>query len=288
MGVKNRLECLLEEAHLNLKLSSYRLMRCVTPVLVVLCLAACGSSAPTTATAPAAARPPSGTDAPMTRRVLYLTQSAGYRHDVLPLSIQIVQDLGRQSGFDVTATEDSSSVSREGLSRYDAVVFFTSGELPMRDDQKSALLDFIRSGKGFVGIHSATDTFYQWPEYGDLIGAYFDGHPWHQDVGLRVEDSQHPSTTSLPTSFRLNDEIYQFRNWSRNDAHVLLSLDISSVDLSAAGVKRSDRDFALAWTRIYGQGRVFYTALGHEPGVWQDTRFQQHLSGGIRWAMGEP
>jgi type 1 glutamine amidotransferase len=221
-----------------------------------------------------------------TGRIVYLTKSAGYRHDVLPLSVQIVQDIGRQSGFDVTATEDASVLTRDGLTRYDAVVFFTSGELPMREDQKSALLEFVRSGKGFAGIHSATDTFYQWPDYGALVGAYFDGHPWHQDVAIRVEDGHHPSTTSLPAGFRLNDEIYQFRNWSRADVHVLLSLDTSSVDRTAAGVDRSDGDFALAWTRAYGQGRVFYTALGHEPGVWQDGRFQQHLAGGIRWAMG--
>jgi type 1 glutamine amidotransferase len=205
---------------------------------------------------------------------------------VLPLSVLIMQYLGRQSSFDVTATEDSSFITRDGLTRYDAVAFFTSGELPMREDQKSALLEFVRSGKGFVGIHSATDTFYQWPEYGALIGAYFDGHPWHQEVVLRVEDSRHPATASFPPSFRLNDEIYQFRNWSRDDVHVLLSLDPAAVDLNATGVNRLDHDFALAWTRTYGKGRVFYTALGHEPAVWQDPRFEQHLAGGIRWALG--
>jgi len=153
-------------------------------------------------------------------------------------------------------------------------------------DQKAALLDFVRSGKGFVGIHSATDTFYEWPDYGALVGAYFDGHPWHQTVAIRVEDNGHPATSALPATFQLADEIYQFRNWSRTDVHVLLSLDPRSVDTGAEGVHRSDRDFALSWTRSYGQGRVFYTALGHEPGVWQDARFQQHLAGGIRWAMG--
>jgi type 1 glutamine amidotransferase len=251
------------------------------PISIAISVAACGSSAVSTPTK-------AGSGAPVTRRILYLTQSAGYRHDVLPLSVQILQDLGRQSGaFDVTATEDSAVITRDGLTRYDAVVFFTSGELPMREDQKAALLEFVRSGKGFAGIHSATDTFYQWPEYGALIGAYFDGHPWHQDVTIRVEDPGHAATASLPSSFRLNDEIYQFRNWSRGDVHVLLSLDPASVDLNAAGVNRLDRDFALAWTRTYGQGRVFYTALGHEAGVWQDARFQRHLTGGIRWAMGQ-
>jgi type 1 glutamine amidotransferase len=207
---------------------------------------------------------------------------------VLPLSAQILQNLGRQTGaFEVTPTEDSSLVTRDGLARYDAVVFFTSGELPMSDGQKAALLDFVRSGRGFVGIHSATDTLYDWPDYGALVGAYFDGHPWHQTVTLRVEDRTHPASSALPPTFSLNEEIYQFRNWSRANVHVLVSLDAASVDVSAPGVNRADRDFALAWARSEGRGRMFYTALGHEPGVWQDARFQQHLLGGIRWAMGD-
>ena len=231
---------------------------------------------------------PSGSSAPAPlAHLLYVTQSAGFRHDVLPLSVTILQDLGRRSGvFDVTAMDDSSLVSRDGLARFDAVAFFTSGELPMSADQKAALLEFVRAGKGFVGIHSATDTFYEWPDYGALVGAYFDGHPWHQQVTIRVDDSGHPATTGLPAAFQIADEIYQFRNWSRDNVHVLLTLDPRSVDTRADGVHRADGDFALSWSRVYGQGRVFYTALGHEPAVWQDARFQQHLAGGIRWAMG--
>ena len=144
----------------------------------------------------------------------------------------------------------------------------------------------MRSGRGFVGIHSATDTFYEWPDYGQMIGAYFDGHPWHQDVRIRVEDKNHPATNRLPDSLTISDEIYQFRDWSRDRVHVLLSLDPASVDLTKDGVHRTDKDFANAWTRTYGSGRIFYTALGHDAAVWRDTRFQQHLLGGIKWAMG--
>jgi type 1 glutamine amidotransferase len=147
-------------------------------------------------------------------------------------------------------------------------------------------MEFVRAGKGFAGIHSATDTFYKWPEYGEMIGGYFDGHPWHQDVRVKVEDRQHPASAHLQDGLTINDEIYQFRNWSRDRVHVLLSLDPASVDLQKEGVKRSDRDFALAWTRTLGSGRVFYTALGHEPDVWRDPRFQQHLTSGIEWAIG--
>jgi type 1 glutamine amidotransferase len=220
-------------------------------------------------------------------RVLYLTHSAGFKHAVLPLSEQIFREIGQQHGFEVTPTADCSLICKDGLKDYDAVAFYTTGELPISDAQKADLLDFVRSGKGFVGIHSATDTFYKWPEYGEMIGAYFDKHPWHQQVKIKVEDPRHPATSHLGSSFTITDEIYQFRNWSRESVHVLLSLDVSSVDLGKADVHRTDRDFANSWCRDYGKGRVFYTALGHRPEVWQDERFQRHLIGGLRWTIRE-
>jgi type 1 glutamine amidotransferase len=221
------------------------------------------------------------------RKVLYLTYSAGFKHEVLPLSEQILKQIGERSGaFEVTATQDCSVLSREGLRPYDAVVFYTTGELPISDAQKAAFLDFVRSGKGFVGIHSATDTFYKWPEYGELIGGYFDQHPWHQEVSINVEDQRNPATQHLGKTFKITDEIYQFRNFSRSRVHVLLSLDANSVDLNKPAVHRTDRDFALAWWRNYGKGRVFYTALGHRSEVWEDKRYQQHLLGALRWAIG--
>jgi uncharacterized protein len=225
--------------------------------------------------------------APARRKVLYLTHSAGFKHDVLPLSAQILKQIGDRSGaFDVTATEDCSLVSRDNLKQYDALVFYTTGELPFSDEQRAAFLDFIKSGKGFVGIHSATDTFYKWPEYGELIGGYFDQHPWHQEVAVKVEDRRHPAARHLGSDFKIKDEIYQFKNFSRNRVRVVLSLDSGSVDLTLPAVHRTDKDFAIAWWRNYGRGRVFYTALGHRAEVWQDGRFQQHLLGALGWAMG--
>ena len=219
-------------------------------------------------------------------KVLYLTHSAGFKHDVLPVSETILKEIGERSGaFEVTATKDCSLISRDGLKPYDAVVFYTTGELPITDEQKAALLDFVKSGNGFVGIHSATDTFYKWPEYGEMIGGYFDQHPWHQEVTVRVEDSRHPATRHLDKSFQVKDEIYQFKAFSRERVHVLLSLDPGSVDLTLPAVHRKDKDFALAWWRDYGKGRVFYTALGHREEVWRDARFQQLLIGALRWAM---
>src|SRR5436853_2939642 len=215
-------------------------------------------------------------------KVLYLTHSAGFKRDVLPVSEEIMKEMGERTGaFEVTATRDCSLISRDSLKQYDAVVFYTTGELPLSDEQKAAFMDFVKSGKGFVGIHSATDTFYKWPEYGEMIGGYFDQHPWHQEVTVKVEDPKNPATKHLGSSFKITDEIYQHKNFSRQNVQVLLSLDVTSVDLNAKNVHRTDKDFALAWCRKYGKGRVFYTVLGHRPEVWQDERFQNHLLGAL-------
>jgi type 1 glutamine amidotransferase len=223
---------------------------------------------------------------PAPKKLLYLTQSVGFKHDVLPLSQEILAGIGRKHGFDVSIIGDASTITAASLEPYAAVAFYTTGELPLSDRQKADLMAWIKSGKGFVGIHSATDTFYEWPEYGEMIGGYFDEHPWNTRVTMKVEDPRHPATKHLGRTWALADESYQFKNYSRGDKHVLLSLDVSSVDLAAKGVKRTDRDFATAWHKPWGSGRVFYTALGHRPEVWQDPAYQEHLAGGITWAMG--
>ena len=147
-------------------------------------------------------------------------------------------------------------------------MFYTTGELPMSDEQKSAFMAWIRSGRGFVGIHSATDTFYKWAEYGEMIGGYFDEHPWNTRVTMKVEDHDHPSTKHLGATWSLADEIYQFKNYSRADKRVLLSLDVSSVDLNVKGVKRADRDFANALVQVVGIGaRLLHGARPPARGV---------------------
>lgn len=236
--------------------------------------------------APKSVAPSAGTVDASPVRVLYLTHTAAYRHAVLEASHDAMRAWSTSGGLDVTITEDCAVLTADGLERYDVVVFFTTGELPLDESQRAALTDFVAAGKGFVGIHSATDTFHQWPEYGRLIGGYFDDHPWHQEVTIAVEDHTHPATRHLGESFTLNDEIYQIKDWTRSDVHVLLRVDVSSVDATNERVHRDDGDFAVAWTRPYGLGRVFYTALGHEPAVWQDERFRAHVVEGIRWAAG--
>jgi uncharacterized protein (TIGR03437 family) len=220
------------------------------------------------------------------KRVLYVTTSAGYRHDSIPTSIEVLQALAPDR-LQVTATEDLSTITADGLRAYDAVFFFTSGELALSGDQKTALVEFVRAGKGFGGAHSATDTLYTWPEYKNLIGATFDGHPWVQRVRIDIEDPSHPLVSHLAPGFEIEEEIYQFRDFSRDRLRVLMTLDTSSVDMSAPGINRTDGDFALAWVQPYGQGRVFYTALGHLDTTWRDSRFQQMLRNGLLWLTGQ-
>ena len=222
---------------------------------------------------------------PRRSRILYFTHSAGYRHDSIELSQVILRQVGGVSGmFDITSSEDVSEFTVENLARYDAVMFYTTGELPMSGAQKAALLDFVRSGHGFVGVHSATDTYYDWPDYLELIGGYFDGHPWHQSVRIDVADRSNALVSFLGTSLEINDEIYQIRDFDESGSRVLLRLDPASVDLTRDGVHRRSYGWPLAWTRSYGEGRVFYTALGHEAGVWRDSRYQWLLLNAINWA----
>ncbi|MFN3421527.1 MAG: ThuA domain-containing protein [Armatimonadota bacterium] len=227
-----------------------------------------------------------GAEGQQVKRLIFVNLSVGFRHDTTATAAEAVIRLGWRSKprFLTTVTEDTDLLVPEILQRYDAIMFFTTGELPMNDAQKQAFLDFIRNGKGFIGIHSATDTFYKWPEFGELIGGYFAGHPWHQEIRAIVEDKEHPATKHLGDVWVLKDEIYTFRNWSREKVRVLLSLDPTSVDITKGN--RPDHDYALAWCRYYGKGRVFYTALGHEEYLWRDEKFLQHLLGGILWAMG--
>jgi uncharacterized protein len=231
-----------------------------------------------------------GARAQARKRILMVTHTAGFRHDSIPVGEETVKELGERTGlwevdYARNADEVQKAFTADNLRRY-ALVFFgnTTGELPITDEGKAAFLEWLRSGKGFVGVHAATDTFYRWPEYGKMIGGYFNGHPWHQKVVVRVEDQQHPATRHLGRSFEITDEIYQFKQWERGDKRVLLSIDPSSVNLSKGA--RPDNDYAVAWVRAEVKGRVFYTSLGHRQEVWRDPRFQEHLVGGLRWALG--
>jgi type 1 glutamine amidotransferase len=230
--------------------------------------------------------PRAAPQAPRKGHLLYMTLSAGFKHDTVAPSRDIIAEIGRSSGaFDVTVTDDVSAFTEDNLQKFDAVMFYTTGELPMNNQQKEAFLDFVRSGHGFVGVHSATDTFYMWPEYLQLIGGYFNDHPWHQKVTVDVTDPANPIVSALAPSFEITDEIYQISDFQYQDSHVLLRLDPNSVDLNKSGVHRRFYGWPLAWTRNFGEGRVFYTGLGHELAVWKDPRYQTILLNGIKWTM---
>jgi uncharacterized protein len=209
--------------------------------------------------------------------MLMVTATAGFRHESIETARQVMLDLAASSGeFTVTVTEDLANLSAAGLSGYDIVCFaLTSGELPLGGDQKAALLSFVSNGGGFLGVHSATDTLYGWPDYGRLLGAFFKAHPWTTTATVVVEDESHPATAGLGASFQALDEFYTFQENPRPGVHVLLSLDPASVG--------STGDYPLAWTRLHDAGKVYYNALGHFPDTWNDRRFQRQLTGAIRW-----
>jgi type 1 glutamine amidotransferase len=181
------------------------------------------------------------------------------------------------SEFTVTATEDLSTIGALTLPAYDVLLFaLTSGELALSDDQRTAMVNFVAAGGGFVGVHSASDTLYGWPEYGRLVGAYFKEHPWIQEATVIVEDPSHPATAGLGERLSIRDEFYTFRENPRPRVQVLLRLDAMSVG--------SVGDYPLAWAQPYGNGRAYYNALGHFSETWRDPRFQRQLTGAIRWA----
>src|SRR5215467_1070556 len=185
-----------------------------------------------------------GANAQRKTRLLFVTESKGFPHPVLRQAEAIMEQLGEKNGFDVTVTQMAESkLTPENLKNLDVIVFYTTGELPLSDAQKAALLDWIRSGKFFLGIHSATDTFYKWPEYGQMIGGYFNKHPWTQDVEVtfKTEDRTHPVTRHLPEGWTMKEETYQIRDFiGRDKAHVLVSLDQTKTDMTRPGVEAKD------------------------------------------------
>ncbi len=217
--------------------------------------------------------------------ILMLRHSAGFEHTFLPDAEVTLKQLGREHDWGVRTTHKLEAVSAKALEELDVLVFATTGDLAFSDEQRQAILAFVRGGKGFVGIHNAADSCYDWPEYGEMLNGYFAGHPWHEEVNVIVEDTAHPATAHLGASFRVTDEIYTFKEYSRDRTHVLMRLDNESVDISKGN--RDDKDYALGWCHSYGQGRVIYTGLGHPDALWYEDWFRQHIVGCLQWAAGE-
>jgi len=233
---------------------------------------------------------------PQKKHILVIGEEKGYRHESVSHAMATIERLGNETGlWDTTLRTDTEALTKKkleynakNLDSFDAVIFFTGGDPEMDAQQKSDFLSFVHDdGKGFIGIHSAAITFVDWPEYGEMIGGYYDEHPWGTfDAPILVEDAGFPGMKQWPSSFILRDEIYQMRNYSRDKVRVLMRLDPDKIDLKNKNVHRTDRDFAVAWAKSYGKGRVYYTTLGHPRETWDRPEFQEMIIGAIRWATG--
>jgi type 1 glutamine amidotransferase len=213
--------------------------------------------------------------------VLVFSKTAGYRHDSIPAGVAAIQALGEQNNFRVDATEDDKVFSDANLAKYREVIFLsTTGEV-LDTDEQAAFARFIQHGGGFVGIHAATDTGYEWPWYGALVGNYFRRHPVIQPAILKVVDASHASTRHLPIEWKRTDEWYDFRNDLDPGITVLIRIDESSYRGGRMGANHP-----IAWYHEYDGGRSWYTALGHSAAAYREPLFLDHLRGGILWAVG--
>ena len=211
-------------------------------------------------------------------QVLVFSKTAGFRHDSIPAGVAAIRELGRANGFSVTATENAKAFIPKRLGRFDAIVFLsTSGDV-LAPRQQRALKRYIRHGGGWVGVHSAADTEYDWPFYGRLLGAYFKQHPAIQPAAIEVSDRSHPSTRSLPARWSRTDEWYDFRSNPRGAVRVLATLDESTYSGGTMGA-----DHPIAWCHRFKGGRAWYTAGGHTIESYSEPDFRRHLLGGILW-----
>jgi len=243
---------------------------CFTAGVIV--LAACGASsqAPTT--------PGGGAPA---FAVLVFSKTAEFRHDSIPAGIAALRQQGSLRGFSVDATEEASAFTDANLMRYKVVVFLSTTGDVLDASQQSAFERFIRRGGGFVGIHSATDTEYDWPFYGALVGAYFSNHPDIQTATVQVEVSSDPTVASLPRTWMRRDEWYNFRQNPRSRVTVLATLDERTYSGGAMAA-----DHPIVWSHTYEGGRSWYTAGGHTIESYAEPLFVEHLGKGVLWAAG--
>ena len=242
-------------------------------VVGLVLLAACGMSSQTPPGGPSPVSP--------TFSILVFSKTAGFRHDSIPAGINAIRQQGSARGFSVDASEDAATFSDEALAKYKVVVFLSTTGDVLNSAQEAAFERFIRRGGGFVGVHSATDTEYDWPFYGALVGAYFAGHPDIQNATIQIEDPGHPALASVPRPWTRRDEWYNFRRNPRGNVNVLATLDERTY---TGGTMAPDHP--IVWSHTYDGGRSFYTALGHTQESFSETAFVDHLGRAILWAGG--
>jgi type 1 glutamine amidotransferase len=230
--------------------------------------------------------------------VLVVGAALGWQHESIPDALVAIYEMGRDTGLWETyirtdyqlITKGKAGTNAKNLDAFDALVFAnTTGEMALDDGQKKDLLAFVHDdGKGFVGVHAALDANYKWPEYGEMIGGWFDEHPWMTfEAPIVLEDPAFPAVKHFPRAFTKRDEIYQAKNWSRDKVNVLLRLDETKLNYeNNPRVHRTDRDFAVAWSKLYGKGRVFYSTLGHTPESWVDPDVRTMYEEAVKWVLG--
>ncbi|MEU4497725.1 ThuA domain-containing protein [Streptomyces sp. NPDC023998] len=216
------------------------------------------------------------------KRVLVFSKTAGFRHDSIPAGIAALQELGKTSNITVDATEEAAQFTTSNLARYDAVVFLSTTGDVLNADQQKAFENYVSTGGGYMGVHAAADTEYDWAFYGGLVGAYFASHPQIQPATVRVEDHTHPSTAHLDDAWERTDEWYNYRTNPRGQARVLASLDETTYQ---GGTMKGDHP--IAWCQTYQGGRAFYTGGGHTKESYAEPAFRRHLLGGLRYATGQ-
>lgn len=211
------------------------------------------------------------------KRLLIFSKTTGYRHASIEAATGALREIVKPDGFDVDSTEDAAAFTDDYVARYDAVVFLsTTGEV-FDDAQRATFEQYLRSGGAYVGIHAASNAEPEWPFYGDVVGARFNGHPHIQPATITVTDPHHPATAHLPQGWEWTDEWYNFK--AHPQARVLLTVDESSYEGGTMGA-----DHPLAWCHTVHGARSFYTALGHADEYYDEPAFREHLRGCIRWA----
>ncbi|WP_433572872.1 ThuA domain-containing protein [Streptomyces sp. CA-251247] len=216
------------------------------------------------------------------KRVLVFSRTAGFRHDSIATGVAALKELGKSSNITVDATEEAGQFTTSNLARYDAVAFLSTTGDVLNADQQKAFENYVATGGGYMGIHAAADTEYDWKFYGGLVGAYFASHPQIQPATVRVEDHTHPSTAHLDEAWERTDEWYNYRTNPRDQARVLATLDETTYQ---GGTMKGDHP--IAWCQTYEGGRAFYTGGGHTKESYAEPAFKQHLLGGLRYASGQ-
>ena len=228
------------------------------------------------------------------------TRNGQAQHEFVSHALSVIERLGYESGaYDTTIRTDSHIVANQpkkttgepasggpSLANVDAIFFIGHRDVPIDDQQKAELLAFVREGKGFVATHQALTALDSWPEFGELIGGRYDGHPWGNAAGTVINEApDFPATKHFAPTFPLFDEFYQPKGFSRSKARVLLRLDVSKMPPHPE-LHLTDGDFPLAWAKMYGKGRVFYSALGHDASTWDNRDVAQMYFEAIKWALG--